>query len=62
MKGPNQPVLGGKISGAGGGGFMFFFAEADKRYAVAEALRKKVPRWPIIHSEIGLHTWGVRHP
>lgn len=33
-------ALGGKISGAGGGGFMYFFAEFDRRQAVEEALRK----------------------
>jgi D-glycero-alpha-D-manno-heptose-7-phosphate kinase len=33
-------ALGGKISGAGGGGFMFFFTEFDKRHAVEQALQK----------------------
>jgi D-glycero-alpha-D-manno-heptose-7-phosphate kinase len=32
-------ALGGKISGAGGGGFMFFFTEFDRRHQVEEALR-----------------------
>ena len=32
-------ALGGKISGAGGGGFMYFFAEFDRRHPVEEALR-----------------------
>ena len=31
---------GGKISGAGGGGFMFFHCPGNTRYAVVEALRK----------------------
>ena len=56
-------ALGGKVSGAGGGGFMFFFAEADKRYAVAEALQEEGAQIAnYSFTEIGLHTWGVRHP
>jgi len=31
-------ALGGKVSGAGGGGFMFFLADPAKRFAVSEAL------------------------
>ena len=31
-------ALGGKVSGAGGGGFMFFFADFGKRHAVIEAI------------------------
>jgi D-glycero-alpha-D-manno-heptose-7-phosphate kinase len=33
-------ALGGKISGAGGGGFMTFYAESSQRYDVIEALEK----------------------
>lgn len=33
-------ALGGKVSGAGGGGFMYFFAEFDKRHGVVEALEE----------------------
>ena len=33
-------AAGGKISGAGGGGFMFFYCPENKRYAVIEALQK----------------------
>ncbi len=33
-------ATGGKISGAGGGGFMFFYCPGNTRYAVEEALNK----------------------
>jgi len=34
-------AIGGKISGAGGGGYMFFICDGDSRYAVADALQKE---------------------
>lgn len=34
-------AYGGKVSGAGGGGFMYFICEYDKKQAVAKALQKK---------------------
>ena len=34
-------AYGGKVSGAGGGGFMYFVCEYDKKQAVAKALQKK---------------------
>lgn len=33
-------AIGGKVSGAGGGGFMYFICEYDKKPQVAEALKK----------------------
>lgn len=33
-------AIGGKVSGAGGGGFMYFICEYDKKPQVTEALRK----------------------
>jgi D-glycero-alpha-D-manno-heptose-7-phosphate kinase len=33
-------ALGGKVTGAGGGGFMYFICEEEKRFAVYEALGK----------------------
>ena len=32
-------AIGGKVSGAGGGGFMFFICDYDRKYKVAEALQ-----------------------
>jgi D-glycero-alpha-D-manno-heptose-7-phosphate kinase len=33
-------ALGGKLSGAGGGGFMFFFCDPQKRFSVQDRLKK----------------------
>ncbi len=33
-------AIGGKVSGAGGGGFMFFICDYDKKYVVSEKLTK----------------------
>jgi D-glycero-alpha-D-manno-heptose-7-phosphate kinase len=51
-------ALGGKISGAGGGGFMFFFTEFDKRHRVIEAL--EAAGVEVVHfgfTDVGLQTW-----
>jgi D-glycero-alpha-D-manno-heptose-7-phosphate kinase len=34
-------AIGGKVSGAGGGGFMFFVCEYDKKHIVANKLIKR---------------------
>lgn len=34
-------AIGGKVSGAGGGGFIFFVVDPDRRFGLIEALRKK---------------------
>lgn len=51
-------ALGGKIAGAGGGGFMFFFTEFDRRHQVVEAL---VNAGAEVHhfgfTEVGIQTW-----
>jgi D-glycero-alpha-D-manno-heptose-7-phosphate kinase len=36
----NSGALGGKITGAGGGGYMLFYCEFEKRHKVAEALKQ----------------------
>ncbi|SHH26850.1 GHMP family kinase ATP-binding protein [Thermosipho atlanticus] len=56
----NAGALGGKISGAGGGGFMFFFTELDRRYDVIKKL-KELGAQVINYSfeDKGLRTWKV---
>ncbi|MCD6111079.1 MAG: GHMP kinase [Thermoplasmata archaeon] len=53
-------ALGGKISGAGGGGYMFFFSDAEKRYDVERALQEigaEVVKFTF--TDTGLETWVV---
>ncbi len=54
-------AIGGKISGAGGGGFMFFLTHPEKRYNVMDAI-KHLGAQPISYTfyEEGLQTWRVR--
>ena len=52
---------GGKISGAGGGGFMMFFAEGLNRYKVIEALKKLGGEVVAYRFESkGLDSWTVQ--
>ena len=51
---------GGKISGAGGGGFMFFYCPGVTRYAMVEALQRfggKAKRYEFVNE--GLKTWSM---
>ncbi|MBR4340090.1 MAG: dehydrogenase [Bacteroidales bacterium] len=51
---------GGKISGAGGGGFMFFYCPGVTRYAVVETLQRfggKAKRYEFVNE--GLKTWTM---
>ena len=53
-------ATGGKVSGAGGGGFMFFYCPNISRYAVEQALSKfggQVKRYELTHE--GLKTWTI---
>jgi len=52
---------GGKISGAGGGGFIFFYCPDNTRYKVANALQKfggSLRRFEFTSN--GLETWTIR--
>jgi D-glycero-alpha-D-manno-heptose-7-phosphate kinase len=54
-------ALGGKMSGAGGGGFMLFVCDPLRRYAVQEALRKAESQLVnLTFVEPGVRTWTVR--
>ncbi|MCD6113293.1 MAG: dehydrogenase [Bacteroidales bacterium] len=53
-------ATGGKISGAGGGGFMIFYCPNNKRYKVINALKKfggQAKRYDFVNS--GLNTWII---
>lgn len=53
-------ATGGKISGAGGGGFMIFYCPNNKRYKVIDALKKfggQAKRYDFVTS--GLNTWVI---
>ena len=53
-------ATGGKISGAGGGGFMMFYCPGNSRYNVSEALKKfgGAPK-RFNFTETGLTTWKI---
>jgi D-glycero-alpha-D-manno-heptose-7-phosphate kinase len=54
-------ALGGKMSGAGGGGFMLFVCDPLRRYAVQEALRKAQSQLVnLTFIEPGVRTWTVK--
>jgi D-glycero-alpha-D-manno-heptose-7-phosphate kinase len=49
---------GGKITGAGGGGFMIFLCEFEKRHMVASELEKLDARiTPFAFEPRGMRTW-----
>ncbi|HEV7334224.1 MAG TPA: dehydrogenase [Flavisolibacter sp.] len=53
-------ATGGKISGAGGGGFMLFYCPGATKYAVMESLRKFGGYYrPYTFVEHGLTTWRI---
>ncbi|HEX5483531.1 MAG TPA: GHMP kinase [Terriglobia bacterium] len=53
-------ALGGKITGAGGGGYMLFYCRFERKHQVAEAVRKlgAIPT-PFAFEFNGLQTWSV---
>lgn len=53
-------ALGGKLSGAGGGGFMFFVCDPRSRFAVQEAIMEHgVELVPLSFVQEGVRTWTV---
>jgi D-glycero-alpha-D-manno-heptose-7-phosphate kinase len=60
-------ALGGKITGAGGGGYMLLYCEFEKKHKVAEALKQLgASATEFAFENRGLQTWrvhenGVRH-
>lgn len=59
----NHGALGGKISGAGGGGFMFFYCPGTSRFQVVKALSELHIGHvcPFEFSKYGLKTWTVKN-
>lgn len=54
-------ATGGKITGAGGGGFMMFYCPANARYNVGKALNAFGGAIrPYVFTQHGLATWSVR--
>jgi D-glycero-alpha-D-manno-heptose-7-phosphate kinase len=54
-------ALGGKISGAGGGGYLLLYCEFDKKHIVARELEKLGGQVvPFTFESQGLQTWEVR--
>jgi len=54
-------ALGGKISGAGGGGHMYFYCDQGRRHHVAAALAARGARLVDVHFDAkGLQTWTAR--
>lgn len=54
-------ALGGKITGAGGGGYMFFYCQFDKKHVVAEKLEQHGAQVVDFSFDAsGLQTWDVR--
>ena len=53
-------ALGGKISGAGGGGYMFFYCPGNTRFRVIETLKQfKGEVTPFQFTKNGLSSWTV---
>ncbi len=53
-------ALGGKISGAGGGGYMFFYCPDNKKYDVIKALNRYEGTFQLYHFvKDGLFTWSI---
>ncbi|MGH2366134.1 MAG: GHMP kinase [Chloroflexota bacterium] len=56
-------ALGGKVSGAGGGGFMFLYCPFDRKPAVSEQLQAMGGQiFPITFEQEGLRSWVWNEP
>jgi D-glycero-alpha-D-manno-heptose-7-phosphate kinase len=56
-------ALGGKVTGAGGGGYMLFYCEYDKKHRVAAALdRMGAPVADVGFDHVGLRRWSTQVP
>jgi D-glycero-alpha-D-manno-heptose-7-phosphate kinase len=56
----SRGVLGGKILGAGGGGFFLFFTPFSKKAAVSDTLAKLGAQpTPLVFDADGMKTWQV---
>jgi D-glycero-alpha-D-manno-heptose-7-phosphate kinase len=54
-------ALAGKVSGAGGGGFLFFFVHPENRHRLITALSRAEARaGPVKFTEQGCETWSFR--
>jgi D-glycero-alpha-D-manno-heptose-7-phosphate kinase len=54
-------ALGGKILGAGGGGYLLLYCEFDKKHIIAEELEKLGGQFvEFTFDHCGLQTWEVR--
>ena len=57
----NHGAIGGKLLGAGGGGYFLFLCQFDKWHEVAEELEKLGGKVTSFHFESqGLETWEAR--
>ena len=57
----NAGSIGGKISGAGGGGYVFFYCPGNTRFAVADALSNLGGQvQPYSFTKKGLETWYIK--
>jgi D-glycero-alpha-D-manno-heptose-7-phosphate kinase len=54
-------ALGGKVTGAGGGGYMFFYCPFDRKHLIAEALERLGARVvPFNFDMNGLRAWEAQ--
>src|SRR5215203_4217083 len=54
-------AVGGKISGAGGGGYMFFYCNSNRKHILAEQMERMGARWWTLVSTFGDCRRGTRN-